>query len=200
MEVFELLKKYNIPVADYRVVRTCKEAEEFSSKVGYPVVLKVWDKRISHKTDVGGVILDIWSDKMLETSVNYIKKKFGNVKMLIQKQIQGGIELFAGAKRDESFGTLVLLGLGGVYVEVFRDITTRLCPVDEAMVRDMIYDLESRKIILGYRGQRVDVDSLIDIIINLCRLIEKERIKEIDINPIKANKSSCIVVDARVVK
>ncbi len=200
MEVFELLEKYNIKVADYKVVKTIEEAKEFAKKIGYPVVIKVWDKRISHKTDVGGVILDIWSERMLETSFNYIKEKFGNVKVLVQKQIQKGIELYAGGKRDKTFGSLVLLGLGGVYVEVFKDITTRLCPVSEEMVKDMINDLESRKIILGYRGEKVDIDSLVNIVVNLCRLIENEKIKEIDINPIKASKDGCVVVDARVVK
>ncbi len=196
---YDLLEKYNIPFAPYKIVKTEEELLKFAKRYKYPLVLKVQRADIGHKSDVGGVILDNWDKHTLLSSFRLLKSRFDS-KIMVQKQITKGIELFAGIKKDKSFGYILMFGLGGLYVEVFKDITARICPITKADVLNMINELESKKIILGYRGKKVNINKLARMIVNLCKLAQNENIKEVEINPIKACDKNVVAVDFKVIK
>ena len=200
MDAFGILERNKISVAPYAIVKTKDQLLKAADKIGYPNVLKVWDKSIVHKTDVGGVIMDNLSKEMIETGFDHLKSKFGDVDILLQKQVKRGIELYIGGMKDPTFGYMVVFGIGGIYVEVFKDISARICPIDENDVKDMINELKAKKIILGFRGKQVNVDELSSLIIKVSKMIEKEKISELDLNPVKADEKGCYVIDARIVR
>lgn len=197
---FSLLKKYDIEVANYAIVKTKKELMEKAKAFSFPVVLKVWDKRFSHKTDIGGVILDIWNKDMLLSSFEHLKKKFSPSFYLLQEQVKRGIELYVGAKEDEIFGHMVLLGFGGIFVEVFKDITARVCPISREDVYEMVEELKAKKILLGYRGKPVNISALSSLLIKVGKLSINEKIKELDLNPVKIDEKGYKVLDVRIVR
>jgi acyl-CoA synthetase (NDP forming) len=137
---------------------------------------------------------------MIETGFDHLKSKFGDVDILLQKQMKRGIELYIGGMKDPTFGYMVLFGIGGIYVEVFKDISARICPINENDVKDMINELNAKKIILGFRGKQVNIDELSSLIIKVSRMIEKEKIRELDLNPVKADENGCYIIDARIVR
>ncbi len=196
---FKLLEKYGISVPPYKIIRSLKEAKEAFEEINPPVVLKVWSEKIKHKSDVGGVVVDIWDEKMLISSYKFLASKFKGAPLLIQKQINKGIELFMGIKKDEIFGRMLIFGLGGIYVEVFKDITGRICPINGEDFKEMVNELKSKKILLGYRGRKVNIKRLEEIAKKLCKIAEKENINEIDLNPIKVNEKEAYVLDVRIV-
>jgi len=200
MDAFEVLERNGITVAPYEVVKTKAELFRAAEKIGYPLVLKAWDTKIIHKTDVGGVILDNWTKEMLETGFDHLKSKFGGINVLVQKQMKKGIELYVGAIDDAVFGPMVLFGIGGIYVEVFKDITARICPITEKDVYDMIDEVKTKKIILGYRGKPVNIKALASLMVKVSTMMGKEKIKELDLNPIKVDEKDCFVIDARIVR
>jgi len=200
MDAFGILKRNRISVAPYAIVKTKDELLKAAERIRYPNVLKVWDKSIVHKTDVGGVVMDNLSREMMETGFEHLKSKFGDVDILLQKQVKRGIELYIGAKNDPTFGYMVLFGIGGIYVEVFKDVSARICPISESDVNDMINELKAKKIILGFRGKHVNMKELSSLIIKVSRMAEKEKIRELDLNPVKADEEGCYVIDARIVR
>lgn len=198
-KALDKLKKYNFNVADFIIPKNIEEALEFASKVGYPVVLKVVSTKIVHKSDVGGVVLDIYTPEILEKSYVDLKKRFKKAKIMVQKQIKGGVELYFGLKKDESFGAIMILGLGGVYVELLKDITARLCPITREEFFDMAEELRYSSILEGFRGKKVDLDSLATLAEGLSKMVQKEKFKEMDINPVKALEKGYSIIDARIV-
>jgi succinyl-CoA synthetase beta subunit len=200
MDTFEVLERNGISVAPYEVVRTKTQLFRAAERIGYPLVLKAWDKSIIHKTDVGGVILDNWSASMLETGFDHLRSKFGDINVLVQRQVKKGLELYVGGIDDAVFGHMVVFGIGGIYVEVFKDITARICPITEKDVYDMIDEVKTKKIMLGYRGKPVNIKKLATLIVKVSKMIEKENIKELDLNPIKVDENDCVVIDARIVR
>ncbi len=193
------LYSFGLPVAPYKIVKDFDEARSVAKGFKYPVVMKLASDTI-HKTDVGGVVIDIYSDEMLKTTWQYFKKKFGDEPVLIQKQIKKGIELYIGVKKDPSFGRIILFGLGGVYVEVFKDISARICPITDKDVDSMINDLKAKKVLLGYRGKSINLNLLKRVLVAICAFAEKNKVKEMDINPFKIGPKDGYILDARVVK
>ena len=157
---FSILKKYGIAVAKYKIINNKEELIKAYDEIKAPVVLKVWSKKYSHKSDIGGVVLDIWNKEMLMQSYSYLRKKFGKSKILMQKQIKKGLELYIGMKKDEIFGNMIVFGLGGVYVEVFRDVSYRICPISKEDFYDMVEELKAKKILFGYRGKKVNLEAV----------------------------------------
>lgn len=197
-DVLSLLKKYKIPIADYALIKNKEELLRCSKKIGFPCVLKVWDERYIHKTDIGGVILDILDEKMLLQSYEHMIKKFSPEAVFLQKQVKKGAELYIGIKKDETFGHVLLFGLGGVYVEIFKDISQRICPITKKDFHDMVEELKAKKILLGYRGKQVDLEKLASLCVSVSKMAVSENINELDLNPVKADEKDCTVLDARV--
>jgi acetyltransferase len=169
----------------------------FVQKEGYPLVAKCVGP--IHKSDVGGVVLNIRSEKHLRIEFDRLMSLEGSKAVLIQPMLTG-TELFIGAKYEETFGHIVLCGLGGIFVEVLKDIASGLSPIEKEEALSMIRSLRGYKIIRGVRGQRgIDEDQFADIIVRLSALLRfAPEIKEMDINPLLATSNGIIAVDARI--
>ncbi|MBU3964661.1 acetate--CoA ligase family protein [Patescibacteria group bacterium] len=201
-ETKKLLAKYKIPQVKAKIVKTVKEAILFSKQNEFPVVLKIFSPKIIHKTDIWGVIIDIKNEKDLLTSWVKIEKiaKAKKTEIIIQKMIFGE-QIIIGAKRDSVFGPVVAFGLGGIFVEILKDISFRLAPINKKEAKEMISEIQGNKILKGYRNRElVNLLKLEEILLSLSLMISREqRIKEIDLNPVIANKKGAMVIDAKII-
>jgi acetyltransferase len=202
-EAFEILKAYGIPIADYQVVYRKEELEKVINRIKSPVVLKVISPAISHKSDAGGVILNLDDFNKAEEAYNKIKKldRGSRYGVLIQKMISDGKEVILGAKRDPSFGPVVLFGLGGIYVEVLKETSLRVAPINRLEAEEMISELKTSVILKGIRGERpLDIKALVESLLRLSQLMmDFPEIEGIDINPVKVLEKGAVAVDARIV-
>ncbi len=198
---FRYLKKHGFELLPYALAKNEDEAVGAAKKIGYPLVLKIVSPEITHKTDVGGVIIGIKNKTALVAAYNEILSNARGKKVdgiLVQKKARKGIELIIGGKKDVQFGYVVVLGLGGIYVEVFRDISARICPITEEDIKEMVMELKSHPILLGMRGKKaIHMASLEKLLLNTCRFMQKEDISEIDLNPVVFNEKGYDVVDVR---
>jgi len=198
----KLLSKYKIPVVKGKIVKSKKELLSFVKKVGFPVVLKIFSPDILHKTDIGGVILDIEDRESLSAAWDKISKltKSKKADILIQKQ-EKGTEVIIGAKRDPVFGPVIMFGLGGIFAEALKDVSFRLAPISKKEAKEMISEIKGSKILKGYRGQKpVNLLKLEEILLSLSELITKEKnVKEVDLNPVIVNDKKAIVVDVKII-
>jgi acetyltransferase len=201
-EAFEVLKAYGIPVANYQVVPQKGDLKKGMNRVRGPLTLKVISPAISHKSDVGGVILNLDDFKKVEEAYNKIKKldRGSRYGVLIQKMIPDGKDIILGAKRDPSFGPVVLFGLGGIYVEVLKEISLRVAPINRLEAEEMILELKTAALLKGVRGERpLDVKALVENLLRLSQLmLDFPEIEGIDINPVKALEKGAVAVDARI--
>lgn len=207
-EAYGLVKAYGIPVPEVGLAKTPEEAGDIAEKIGYPVVLKIVSPDITHKSDVGGVIVELIDKKSV---IEGASKIFENVSrrapsariagILVQKMVPYGLEVIVGGLRDNVFGAVVMFGLGGIFVEVLKDVSFRIAPVNYSDALEMINEIKSHKILEGYRNQpQVSKNALVDIIVGVSRLlIENPEIESIDLNPIMAFPDKAIVADARVI-
>lgn len=193
----QLLDAAGIPRVKGGVVKSRKELLAMAEKTGYPVVVKVVGPL--HKSDVGGVTLNIKSNNHLLAEFQRMKKIKGYEGVLVQPMLSG-LELFIGASYEPRFGHVVLCGLGGIFVEIIRDISSGLAPLTRAEALSMIRSLKSYKMILGARGREgVDEEQFAGIIVRLSSLLRfATEIKELDLNPLIGNKKGIYVVDARI--
>jgi len=202
-EAFEVLRTYGIPVADYQVVRQKSDLKEVMDETEAPVALKIISPEVSHKSDAGGVILNVDDLKKAEEAYDRIKKlgRRSPYGVLIQKMISDGKEIILGGKRDPSFGPVVLFGLGGIYVEVFKETSLRVAPINRPEAEEMISELKTASILKGLRGERpLDVGALVENLLRLSQLMmDFPEIEGIDINPVKVLEKGTIAVDARIV-
>ena len=192
-----LLKAAGIPMVEELASDSWDEIRNFVGKTGYPVVAKVVG--LIHKSDVGGVALNIRSEKHLEIEFNRLMDIPGAKSVLVQPMLQGR-ELFAGAKYEDKFGHLVLCGLGGIFVDIFKDVASGLAPLATEEALSMIRSLRGYKIFEGARGQKgIDEHLFANIIVRLSALLRfATEIKELDINPLLATSNGIIAVDARI--
>jgi acyl-CoA synthetase (NDP forming) len=167
------------------------------------VALKIISPKISHKSDVGGVILNIRSLSEAEAAYEKIQRRtdgdpFG---VLVQRMVSRGKEVILGAKRDPSFGPVVLFGLGGIYVEVFKETSLRVAPINRSEAEEMISELKTSNILKGVRGERpLDIEGLVENLLRLSQLMmDFPEIEGLDINPVKVLEKGAIAVDARIV-
>ena len=203
----ETLKKYKIPVASFSITKNARQAMKIAKKIGYPVALKLVSKDVIHKTDVGGIKLDVKSDEELLSSFEQIlldvkkKNKKATIEgILVQKMIPKGQELIIGGKHDQQFGKVIVFGLGGVFTEVFDDVSMRVTPISERDAMEMIEEIKGYKILSGYRGNKCDIKSLTDILLKTSKLLsDNKSIKELDMNPVIASSKGAIAVDARII-
>lgn len=196
-KVRELLSCAGIPMVTEKVSADKAELTAFADKTGYPVVAKVVGP--VHKSDVGGVALNIRTAKHLELEFDRMMQIEGATGVMVQKMLKGR-ELFIGAKYEPRFGHIVLCGLGGIFVEVLKDVSSGLAPLSYAEAKSMIHSLRAYKIIKGTRGQAgVNERKYAEIIVRLSTLLRfATEIKEMDINPLLADGDDIVAVDARI--
>lgn len=208
--VWGVIESYGIPVLLTEYAATAEFAARVASFMGYPVAMKIDSPDISHKSDVGGVITNLNSDKEVEKAFNHmietVKSKLPKARIegvAIQKMAgRGSIEeLIVGAKRDPSFGPVIIFGLGGTRTELLKEFSMRATPVDRETAREMIMETKlapyfSEK---GFRGERADIEAVIDAIVAMSQIIEEnDNIREIEINPLIVYEKGVIAVDARM--
>jgi acetyltransferase len=195
--VHQLLQSAGIPMVPEMVSSSLDQLTDFAQQVGYPVVAKVVGP--VHKSDVGGVALNIRTPEHLALEFSRMMKIEGATSVMVQKMLRG-TELFIGAKYEERFGHVVLCGLGGIFVEVLRDVSSGLAPLSYPEAYSMIRSLRAYKIIQGTRGQAgINQQRYAEIIVRLSTLLRfATEIKEIDINPLLADQNQVVAVDARI--
>ncbi|HET9235492.1 MAG TPA: acetate--CoA ligase family protein, partial [Candidatus Eisenbacteria bacterium] len=206
-EVETVLSAYRIPVAVTTPAANEDEAAEVASRIGFPVVVKLVSDAITHKSDVGGVRLDLRNEAEVRHAVSEIRAAMDRQRapfegVVLQSWVKDGIEIFVGATRDPLFGPLVAFGLGGVQVELLEDVSFRLHPLTDQDVREMIHEIRGRKLLDGFRGAPpADQDALVDLVLRLARLTaDFPRLSELDLNPVKvfSRGEGLVVVDARI--
>jgi len=195
LTVDESLKKLNIPTAKQQLVDSVEKAEKIAKKFGFPVVLKLVSPKIIHKTEEGAVKIVHRFDDVHDTVKTFLKKG----KVLVQEHVPG-VEMFLGIKKDPTFGHVLLAGMGGIFVEVYKDISFRVCPITKADAEEMLDELKGKKILEGIRGQKaVNRKALIDAMVKLSQLPKKlPKIQELDVNPFFINQKEGKAVDARI--
>ncbi len=193
----ELFEAAGIVMAKQKAVTTLSEALLAAQQLGYPLVMKVTGPL--HKSDVGGVELNIETKTEVEATFKKLMKIHGANAVLMQQQLSG-TEVFIGASKEDKFGHVILCGLGGIYIEVFKDITSAIAPVGKEEALSMIQHLKSYPIINGVRGKEgVNKELIVENIMKLSALLDAApEIKELDINPLMGNAQNLVAVDARV--
>jgi acetyltransferase len=203
-EARQVMELCGVPTPKWGFARSADEAVKIAdSKKMYPLAMKIASPDIVHKTDVGGVVLNIRDGKELknrfEAMMARIKTAMPKANLLGVNLIQmvSGIECIVGITTDPQFGPAVMFGLGGVFVEAFKDVTFRVVPFDAAEAKRMIDEIKSKKILDGFRGMKADKNSIIKTLIAVQKLAPL--VKEIDINPLLTNQDGSYAVDARIV-
>ncbi len=193
-----LLSQYDIPTSRFSIIFPDQTFD--GSELEYPLVMKVASPDILHKTEVGGVILGIKDWEEAESAFTSLRKQFPQKKILVESMELPGIELIAGMIRDDSFGLSIMVGLGGIFTEVLKDVSFRVVPITRYDAIRMIEDLSAAKVLDGFRGTKVDRDILIDILLKLSKLGEDfvPYLKEMDLNPIILREKNAVVVDAKM--
>ena len=201
-DVFDILNSYGIPTVKTQAVKDESELEPAAKKIGFPVVLKVDAEEVVHKTESGGVELDIKDSSALQAAYKAMSEKFKsfNPTFILQKFEESGKEVIVGAKGQPGIEPLIMFGLGGVFVETLKDVQFRLAPLTKNQVGEMMRSIKGYPILEGTRGERgVDLEALTDILIRFSQLVtDFEEIEEIDLNPVLAFEDRAIVVDARL--
>ena len=207
-EAKELCSQYGIPITNYRVSKSHDEAIKAAEEVGYPIVLKIISPDIVHKSDVGGVILNLKNKQEVHEAYNdlleRIKLRIPNAKIegvLVEEMAPPSVEVVVGATRDSQFGPTLMFGLGGLFVEILKDTSFRLAPITEVEAMDMIREVKAYSILEGYRNQpRADLNVIKDILMKVSKLIvEHQEIRELDLNPVIVYEKGAKVVDARII-
>ncbi len=195
---YQLLRSANIPLIQEKTCSNLDETLEFINEIDFPVVMKVVGP--IHKTDVGGVRLGISTKKEAKNAFEELIKIKDATGVLIQKMLKKGTELFIGAKKEEKYGHIILCGLGGIFIEVFKDFSAALAPITNTEALDMIRSLKSYPLFKGVRGKKgINENKFAEIIVNLSYVLkEVPEIVELDLNPLIAVDDEIIVVDSRI--
>ena len=208
-EGLEILSAYGFPLPKSILAKTEDEAVEAANKIGYPTVMKIASPQIVHKSDAGGVKVNLSSDKEVRDAFKVIvdnAKKYDSkaeIKgVLIVEMVKGGKEMIIGSKLEPGFGPVVMLGMGGIYVEILKDVTFRLAPFTDQEANDMISSIKTKKLLEGVRGEKPsDVEKLSECIQRLSQLVTDFReIKELDMNPVLVMEEGegCKILDVRI--
>ena len=203
-ETKKLLAGYGIPITEGSIATSADEATEIAQNIGYPVAMKISSPDISHKSDVGGVVLDVGQENIrtkYNELVSRIKESMPESRIegvLVQQMAPQGHEVIIGLKKDTQFGHALMFGLGGIFVEVYKDVSFRIVPIDRNEGLRMISEIKGYPILKGIRGKKkADINAIADVLVSVSDMAEKENIIELDINPLMAGEKGAIAVDAR---
>jgi len=204
----ELIAAFGITTARHTVTASVKEAIQAATSIGYPIVLKIVSPDISHKTDVGGVKVGIKDAEGVKAAYEEIMKNV-NMKMpdarihgiLVEEMATPSTEVIVGGLRDPQFGPAVMFGLGGIFVEIYKDVSFRIAPLEEYDAIDMIHEIKGSKILKGFRNtESLDITSVAQTILKVSNImVSIEEIKEIDLNPVLVYPKGVKAVDARII-
>ncbi len=208
VESKQLVAEAGVPVVETKLAKTKAEAISMSKKAGFPVVLKIVSPDIIHKSDIGGVKLGLVNATQVGKAYTEImaaakkaNKKADIQGISVQKMARPGVEVIMGMSKDAQFGPVLMFGLGGVFVEVLKDVAFRIVPLNRRDASQMIREIKGYPLLEGYRGQEpANITVLEDLLLKLSDFVDKNpKIKEMDLNPIFAYKDRALAVDARVI-
>ena len=198
-EAKEILEKHGIPTARCIFAESEEEAVKAARQIGFPVVMKVAGRKIIHKSDVGGVALNIQSEDGVRETFRRLMA-IGNAEGVnLQPMLEKGIEVIVGVAENEQFGSVVMFGLGGIFAEVLRDVSFRLLPLTTRDAEEMVREIRGYRLLEGYRGVRGDVRAVVELLVKVGEMVEEEGIVEMDLNPVFVYENGLRVADARMV-
>jgi len=198
----QLLKRYNIPLVLGGRYTSLEKALDFVNKIGYPVVIKIASPNVAHKTEYGGVEVDLENEEEFRKAWQKLwplQEKFQPQGLVVQK-MRKGFELSAGIERDAQFGPVVMFGWGGIFIEILKQVNFRIAPINKEQARGMIDELQGSKVLSGFRGRpQIDWGKLAQLLVNLSALAtENPDVLQVDLNPIMSEGSIVEVADARI--
>ncbi|SNQ59873.1 acetate--CoA ligase family protein [Candidatus Methanoperedens nitratireducens] len=203
-EAKKLLAKYGIPVTKEQLASSADEALAIALYIGAPVAMKISSPDIPHKSDVGGVALNVKKEFVRTTYdeiISRAKKAVPDASIegiLVQQMVPPGQEVIVGLKKDPQFGYALMFGLGGIFVEVYRDVSFRVVPIEKKDALMMISEIKGYPVLKGVRGRKpADIDAITDVLMAVSGMAEKENIIELDINPLIVGEKGAVAVDAR---
>lgn len=207
-EAKELLREYGIPVPDFKLIKSEDEIAGLAKEINFPIVMKIVSPDIIHKTDAGGVKLNIKNETEARLAYREIisqAKKYNNEARIsgaiVYTMVPQGTEIIMGMMKDPHFGPVIMFGLGGIFVEVLKDISFRILPIEERDAREMITEIKGYEILKGVRGEgSKDIKAIKILLMKISQLsMENPEIKEIDLNPVFVFNKGLQVVDARMI-
>jgi len=198
-EVKDLLKSYKIRTTKYKLVN--KESDLKNLGLKFPVALKVCSNKILHKTDVGGVKLNIKDMAELKKTFKQFKKKFPKENLLVDQMEEKGVEIIIGLIQDPTFGLSIMTGIGGIYTELYKDVTFRVVPVEKVDAVEMVDEIKGKALLEGFRNIPANKELVVDLIVKTSKIGEElmDHIKEMDLNPVFVYKDDVCVVDAKLI-
>ena len=204
----KILKQVGISVVETRLAKTQKEAVLLSQRTGFPVALKITSPDVIHKSDSGGVKLSLNNTaevkKAYDEILKRVRKQYPKAAVhgvSVQKMVRPGTEVIVGISKDPQFGPVIMFGLGGIFVELLKDVSLRVIPVERRDAQEMIQEIKGFPVLQGFRGKEpASLSALVEIILKISRWIEGSPwIRELELNPIFAYRDKAVVVDARIV-
>jgi acetate---CoA ligase (ADP-forming) subunit beta len=208
IEAKELLRQAGIAVVETKLAKSRDEAVALSQQFGFPVVLKIVSADVVHKTDAGGVKLGLKTavqvGKAWDEIMKSVKKAVPNAKiegLSVQPMAKPGVEVIIGMSKDAQFGPVLMFGLGGIFVEIIKDVSFRIVPLQKRDAKEMVREIKGFPLLNGYRGSEpVDIANLENLLLKVSAFVEQNpEIKELDLNPIFAYRDGAVAVDARVI-
>lgn len=198
-EVKGILSEYKIQTTRYTLIRSKKELEKLTLR--YPLALKICSPRFIHKTDVGGVRLNIRDRNELFEAYKEMTRKFKNENFLVEEMEKQGLEVIVGLVDDPAFGLTIMFGLGGVFTELLRDVTFRVVPIERHDAERMLTDLKSRNVLERFRDIKVSREALVNLLLKVSKFAQDfdGYLKELDLNPVFARERNAVVIDARMI-
>ncbi len=207
-EATAIMQHYKIPVTKFAIAETQESAVKAAEEIGYPVVLKILSPDVIHKSDVGGVLVNLKTSEEVrqgyQTILQNVKKQKPNAKIIgifVQEFAPTGIEVIIGSIKDPQFGPALMFGLGGIFVEVLKDVSFRVAPLTEYDAKEMIQEIKGYPILTGIRGQDPrDINTLVKILLQVSKLvIDHPEISQLDLNPCFSYPKGAKCVDARII-
>lgn len=201
----KILEKYRLPFVKSFLLKSEKQIDNFVNKVGFPAVLKISSADIIHKSDIGGVKVGLQNKEEIASAYSEIiknaKKQKAKIEGIVLQKTETGQEIIIGMKRDPQFDVVLMFGIGGVFVEILKDVSFRVAPINKQEAIDMIKEIKASKILEGARGKKaVNLEAIADILVKTGKLaLENKKITQIDFNPIITNEKTAKIVDARII-
>ena len=198
-EVKDLLKAYGVRTTNYKLVNKPEDLENLDLK--FPVALKVCSSKILHKTDVGGVKLGIQNMDELKKRFKEFRKKFPKENLLVDQMEKKGVEIIVGLVQDPTFGLSIMCGIGGIFTELYKDVTFRVVPIDRYDAEQMIEEIKGKKLLEGFRNIPANKELVVDLLIKVSKIGQEldEHIDQLDLNPVFAYGDDLCVVDAKLI-
>ena len=198
-EVKDLLKTYGIRTTNYKLVNKPEDLENLDLK--FPVALKVCSSKILHKTDVGGVKLGIQDMDELKKRFKEFKKKFPKENLLVDQMEEKGVEIIVGLVQDPTFGLSIMFGIGGIFTELYKDVTFRIIPINSYDAEQMVEEIKGKKLLEGFRNIPANKELVFDLLIKVSKIGQEldEHIDQLDLNPVFVYGDDLCVVDAKLI-